>query len=114
MENASCIFYYEDAVTGEQKIESLIAHEIAHQWFGDAVSEFNWHHIWLSEGFATYLTSLYFEDQYGRDHFVDRMKREKERVVRYAERRLAPVIDTGLYALETDTGGKQTFQILEP
>jgi len=96
MENASCIFYYEEAVTGDQKIEGLIAHEIAHQWFGDAVSEFNWHHVWLSEGFATYLTSLYFEDQYGRDYFAERMKREREQVIRFASRKLAPIIDTSL------------------
>ena len=61
MENASCIFYHERTVTGKQDHEILITHEMAHQWFGDAVSELNWHHIWLSEGFATYLTDLYIE-----------------------------------------------------
>ncbi len=96
MENASCIFYHEDAVTGDQQLESLIAHEIAHQWFGDAVSELNWHHVWLSEGFATYLTSLYFEDQYGRDYFVDRMKKEREQVIKFASRKLTPIIDTSM------------------
>lgn len=96
MENAGCIFYYERSVSGEQKVESLIAHEMAHQWFGDAVSEHNWHHIWLSEGFATYFTSLYTENQYGKEKFLESLKRSRKRVIKYAERNLAPVIDTTL------------------
>ncbi len=41
--------------------EGLIAHETAHQWFGDAVTEKLWPHVWLSEGFATYFANLFFE-----------------------------------------------------
>jgi aminopeptidase N len=37
----------------------VVAHETAHQWFGDAVTEADWHHLWLSEGFATYLSALW-------------------------------------------------------
>jgi len=96
MENASCIFYHERTVTGKQDHEILFAHEIAHQWFGDAVSELNWHHIWLSEGFATYLTDIYIEQTHGRDAFVASMLDEKEQVLRFARRRLAPIIDTSL------------------
>jgi len=96
MENASCIFYRESSVTGQQNHEILFAHEIAHQWFGDAVSELDWHHIWISEGFATYLTDLYIEHTYGREAFVASMLDERGQVLRFARRRLAPVIDTTL------------------
>ena len=39
--------------------DGLIAHETAHQWFGDAVTEREWAHLWLSEGFATYFAALW-------------------------------------------------------
>ena len=96
MENASCIFYHERTVTGKQAHEILFAHEIAHQWFGDAVSELDWHHIWLSEGFATYLTDIYIEQTYGREAFVASMLDERGQVIRFARRRLAPIVDTSL------------------
>jgi len=94
MENASCIFYMENTVTGNRDLEALFAHEIAHQWFGDAVSEENWHHVWLSEGFATYLADLYLEHEYGKEVFLEALLDEKDQVIRYASRRLSPVVDT--------------------
>jgi len=41
--------------------EGVVVHETAHQWFGDAVTEADWHHLWLSEGFATYFAALFYE-----------------------------------------------------
>lgn len=61
MENSSAIFYNESAYASRRMGESVVAHEIAHQWFGDAVSQYDWHHLWLSEGFASYFGPLYFQ-----------------------------------------------------
>ena len=94
MENAGCIFYAENSVTGKNEVESLIAHETAHQWFGNSVTEQNWHHVWLSEGFATYLTHLYNKHFFGNDFFKQALNKDRERVIRFANRKLAPVIDT--------------------
>jgi len=44
---------------------ALMAHELAHQWFGDMVTCGSWHDIWLNEGFATYLTGLTYEHMPG-------------------------------------------------
>lgn len=49
---------------------SLIAHEMAHQWFGDKVTCGSWRDIWLNEGFATYLASLVIENLDGNAAFV--------------------------------------------
>lgn len=53
LENANTIFYAENSVTGTRKEEDLLAHEIAHQWFGNMATEKSFAHLWLSEGFAT-------------------------------------------------------------
>ncbi|KKL57699.1 hypothetical protein LCGC14_2232790, partial [marine sediment metagenome] len=50
LENAGTIAYFENSVTGKNEVEGLIAHEIAHQWFGNSATENDWNHVWLSEG----------------------------------------------------------------
>jgi aminopeptidase N len=53
--------------------EGLIAHELAHQWFGDMVTCRSWAHAWLNEGFATYFEALWQEHRRGREAFSDDM-----------------------------------------
>ena len=96
MENASNIFYFENSVNGRNERENLVAHEVAHQWFGDSASEEDWHHVWLSEGFATYFTNLYLENTYGRDRLVKQMREQRETVIDYFKNAPAPVIDTSI------------------
>ena len=86
MENASAIFYREGVVTGKGTNEGLFVHEIAHQWFGDSVTESDWDHTWMSEGFATYLTHVYNEYTFGRDTMVRGLRRDRESVIRYYDR----------------------------
>ena len=69
-----------------------LAHEIAHQWFGDSVTESDWDHTWLSEGFATYLTHLYDESTAGRDAMSQGMRRDRDNVARYYERNRASAV----------------------
>lgn len=92
MENANTVFYYEASV--DKEIVPLLAHELAHQWFGNMATEANWHHIWLSEGFATYLTDLYLEWTVGPDELIRRMTAERAKVFRFQKQALRPVIDT--------------------
>ncbi|MEO8884682.1 MAG: M1 family metallopeptidase [Mucilaginibacter sp.] len=93
MENAGAIFYAENSV-GSQGIEELMAHEIAHQWFGDAVSEKSFAHLWLSEGFATFMANYYLENKYGADSLKKRLSAQREKVIGFEKGRLTPVVDT--------------------
>jgi aminopeptidase N len=78
MEHASEIFFGERSVTVPPKPAlGLVSHETAHQWFGDSVTESDWDDVWLSEGFATYFSSLCGEHYEGRDAFLAGMKRNR-------------------------------------
>jgi len=92
MENASAIFYFENSVNSKG-IEELMAHEIAHQWFGDAVSETNFTNIWLSEGFATYMCNTYLENKYGPDTLKKRLAHDRSKIFNFEKTKFTPVVD---------------------
>ncbi len=88
MEAASAILYSENAVVGDrnERWRNVVIHEIAHQWFGNAVTEYDWDDVWLSEGFATYFTLLFIEHAYGQDAFQAGLAESRKVVMAFHER----------------------------
>lgn len=96
MENASAIFYADAVFRRAEGVgEGLIAHETAHQWFGDAVTERQWSHVWLSEGFATYFAALWTQESKGDSAFREELARTRTRILDDSrDVPVKPVIDT--------------------
>lgn len=96
LENAGTISYFENSVTGKNEVEALIAHEIAHQWFGNSATENDWNHVWLSEGFATYFAILYQESVYGDEKRKEELALDRKQIIEYYQKHPAPIIDPSI------------------
>jgi aminopeptidase N len=94
MENASAIFYDGKLFSDERVTDGLLAHEMAHQWFGDAVTEREWGHLWLSEGFADYFAALWDLQARGDSGYKATLDSMRATVLADSVVTRRPVIDT--------------------
>lgn len=90
--------------------DGLIAHEAAHQWFGDLITTKTWDHLWLNEGFATYFDALFHEHFYGRDWFqVEMVDNAAAYFAEDGERYRRPIV-TRNYLEPEDLFDRHTYQ----
>ncbi|UCE83725.1 MAG: HEAT repeat domain-containing protein [Deltaproteobacteria bacterium] len=82
--------------------EHLVAHELAHQWFGDLVTSKSWSHSWLHEGFATYFDLLYTEHAEGEDEFYYRLLENRETYFEEHDSKYQRSIVTNVYSQPID------------
>jgi aminopeptidase N len=77
MEHQTMTSFSSMMIQGNHQYENIVAHELAHHWFGNLVTITDWKDLWLNEAFATYSEALYFEALNGRDylkHYMDEMR----------------------------------------
>jgi aminopeptidase N len=82
MENTSATTQTADTLHDERahldfSSDPLVAHELAHQWWGDLVTCRDWSHAWLNEGFATYFEALWCEENLGADEFAWNLRQDR-------------------------------------
>lgn len=77
-----------------ERVEDVVAHEIAHQWFGDSVTESTWADLWLSEGFATYFAGVFRERDEGKASFHAYMRDNAKTYLAYEKNKRGPIYDT--------------------
>ena len=119
MENVSATFLADYATVFDARARldgfptSLIAHELAHQWWGDVVTCRDWRHLWLNESFASYFDALWHEHARGRDEFDFTMFTSQEAGInsdRHAGRK--PIVSVGSFGANIYPRGAAVLHML--
>ncbi len=83
MEHACNIAYPHSSINGGLGSESLLAHELAHMWFGDNVTCASAEEMWINEGWATFMDGIYQEFLYSRDQYLDFLRAKHKNVIQF-------------------------------
>ncbi|MEM0287309.1 MAG: M1 family aminopeptidase [Nitrososphaerota archaeon] len=115
MENTSCTTLTDTTLHDEKahldfSSTSLVAHEMAHQWFGDLLTCKHWSHAWLNEGFATYFDALYTEESKGRDEFFYTLMQNLETYLEEVDKHYARAIVTHTYETPSELFDRHLYQ----
>jgi len=115
MENTTATTMYEHVLLDERAIlditsNDLVAHELAHQWFGDFVTCRDWSHAWLNEGFATFLEHVEREDRLGRDEYDYGVSSDNDTYLHEASARYSRAIVCRDYAEPIDLFDRHLYE----
>lgn len=115
MENTSATTLFERALLDERAaidvdMDALVAHELAHQWFGDLVTCRTWSHAWLNEGFATYLEHVWKEHHEGRDAYFYNLEQDLELYLAEVTGRYGRPVVENVWAAPIDVFDRHLYQ----
>jgi aminopeptidase N len=100
---------YDERARIDQDGDFLLAHEIAHQWFGDLLTCRDWSHGWLNEGFATFFELHYTEHSKGRDEFLMSLQGEIDSYLSEAGSYRRPIV-TNVYNAPMDLFDRHLYE----
>ena len=114
MENVSAttvtdLVVFDERARQDADGEYLVAHELAHQWFGDLLTCRDWSHGWLNEGFATFFELLWLEHHKGRDEFLYGLRSEMDNYLGESGRYQRPIV-TNIYNAPMDLFDRHLYE----